>query len=310
MIPLIIIAGPTATGKSERAIHLAKRLNSEIISADSMQVYCYFDIGTAKPTINNRKTIPHHLIDIINPDEEYSAGKFKKDAEKIINKIHTKEKIPIVSGGTGLYINTIARGLSMAAPSDPELRKNLRESLKKEGSRAMHSELLKVDPDAAKKINPADKFRIERALEVYYLTGKPMSSLQSSEKHKTNQYDVLYIILNLDRSLLYQRINERVDRMIEKGLVDEVSSIISRGYSGQLKPFQSIGYKEIIQYLSNELTLEEAVKKIKKETRNFAKRQLTWFKKVPSPEWIKVDFKKPEMTDEAIYAAVQKHFNF
>lgn len=310
MIPLIIIAGPTATGKSERSLHLAKRLNSEILSADSMQVYRFFDIGTAKPSIEDRKTVPHHLTDIINPDEEYSAGRFKKDSEKIINKLHAKAKIPIVSGGTGLYINAIAKGLSMAAPSDPELRKKLRKRLKKTGNQAMHNELLKVDPVAAKKINPADTFRIERALEVYYLTGKPMSSLQSSEKHETNQYDVLYLILNLDRSLLYQRINERVDRMIEKGFIEEVRSIIAMGYSDQLKPFKSIGYKEIVQYLRKELGLEQAVENIKKGTRNFAKRQLTWFKKVPSAEWIKVDIEKPEMIDEKIYASVQERFNF
>ncbi len=310
MIPLIVIAGPTATGKSERSFHLAKQLNSEIITADSMQVYRYFDIGTAKPTIKDRKTVRHHLTDIINPDEEYSAGRFKKDAEKIINKLHAKGKIPIVSGGTGLYVNAIAKGLSMTAPSDPELRKSLRNSLNKEGSQAMHNELFKVDPDAAKKINSADKFRIERALEVYYLTGKPMSSLQSSEKHETNQYDVLYLILNLNRSLLYQRINERVNRMIEKGLVDEVKAILARSYSDRLKPFKSIGYKEIVQYLRKDLTLEQAVENIKKETRNFAKRQITWFKKVSSAKWINVDIEKPEMTDESIYSLAEEYFNF
>ena len=310
MIPLIIIAGPTATGKSERSLHLAKRLNSEIISADSMQIYRYFDIGTAKPDIKDRKTIPHHLTDIINPDEEYSAGKFKKDAEIIINKLHAKGKLPIVAGGTGLYINAITKGFSMAVPSDPELRKNLRKRLNNVGSQTMHNELSKVDPEAAKKINPADKFRIERALEVNYLTGKPISSLQSSEKNDANQYDVLYLVLNQYRSLLYQRINERVDRMIEKGLIDEVRTILARGYSERLKPFQSIGYKEIVQYLRKELASEQAVEKIKKETRNFAKRQLTWFKKVSSAKWINVDIDKPEMTNEKIYALVQEHFNF
>ena len=310
MIPLIIIAGPTATGKSERSFHLAKRLNSEIISADSMQVYRYFDIGTAKPTIKDRKTIPHHLTNIINPDEEYNAGRFKKDGRKIINKLHAKGKLPIVAGGTGLYINAITKGLSMAVPSDPELRKNLRKRLKNVGSQTMHNELSKVDPEAAKKINPADKFRIERALEVNYLTGKPISSLQSSEKNDANQYDVLYLVLNMDRSLLYQRINERVNRMIKKGLVNEVKAILARGYSDRLKPFQSIGYKEIVQYLRKELALEKAVENIKEETGNLAKRQLTWFKKVSSTKWIEVDIEKPEMTDEAIYTAVQEHFNF
>ena len=273
-----------------------------------MQIYRFFDIGTAKPSIKDRKTIPHHLVDLINPDEEYSAGQFKNDSEKIINKLYSKEKIPIVAGVTGLYIKFLIKEMSLAVPSDHELREELKKRSKKEGSRSMHNELLKVDPDAANKINPADTFRIERALEVYYLTGKPMSSFQSSGQYETNQYDVLYLILNLDRSLLYQRINERVDRMIKKGLVDEVKAILARGYSGQLKPFQSIGYKEIVQYMSNELTLKEAVENIKKGTRNFAKRQLTWFKKVSSAKWIKVDIEKPEMIDEKIYAVVQEHF--
>lgn len=273
-----------------------------------MQVYRFFDIGTAKPSIKDQKTVPHHLIDLINPDEEYSAGRFKKDSEKIISELHAKRKIPIVAGGTGLYIKSLTKGMSLAVPSDPELREELKKRSKKEGSQAMHNELLKVDPIAAKKINPADTFRIERALEVYYLTGKPISSFQSSEQYKANQYDVLYIILNLDRSLLYQRINERVDRMIKKGLVDEVKSILSSGYSDQLKPFQGIGYKEIVQHLRNELTLKEAVENIKKGTRNFAKRQVTWFRKISSAKWIKIDIEKPELTDEKIYAVVQEHF--
>ena len=273
-----------------------------------MQVYRYFDIGTAKPLLKTKQAIPHHLIDIRNPDDEYSAGQFKKDAEKIISKLHTQGKIPIIAGGTGLYINALTKGLSLAVPSDPELREKLRKRTQKEGNLSMHNELLKVDPVAAEKINPADTFRIERVLEVYYLTGKPISAFQSSEQHGTNQYATLYLVLNLDRPLLYQRVNERVDRMLKKGLVEEVRSIIGRGYADQLKPFQSIGYKEIVQYLKKESTLEQAVESIKKETRNYAKRQLTWFKKIRSALWIKVDFKKPELTDEKIYAAVKKRF--
>ena len=308
MIPLIIIAGPTATGKSDRALHLAKLLNGEIISADSMQIYRDFDIGTAKASVKNRQSVPHHFVDILNPDENYSAGQFKKNAEKVIRKLHSNGKRAIVTGGTGLYINALARGLSMAAPSDPEIREKLQKRSQKEGS--LYNELLKLDPEAAKKIKPADTFRTERALEVYYLTGKPISSFQSSDKHETNKYDVLYLVLTMDRSLLYQRINERVDRMIKKGLVKEVNSIIAKGYSDQLKPFKSLGYKEIVQHLKKELTLEQAVENIKKKTRNFAKRQLTWFKKVRSAQWINVGIEKPEMTDEKIYGAVQERFNF
>lgn len=273
-----------------------------------MQVYRYFDIGTAKPSLKDRQSIPHHLIDIVDPDEEYTAGKFKKDAAKIISKLHTQGKIPIVAGGTGLYINALVKGMSLAVPSDPALRRKLRNRSLKEGSLSLYNELLKVDPIAAEKIKPADTFRIERALEVYYITGKPITSFQSPTIKEKNQYNVLFLVLNLDRHLLYQRINERVNRLINNGFVEEVREIIAKGYSDQLKPFLSIGYKVIVQYLKKELTLEESVGKIKKETRHFAKRQLTWFKKVPLAKWINVDLKFPKSADEEIYAAVRERF--
>lgn len=273
-----------------------------------MQVYRYFDIGTAKPSFKNRQSVPHHLINIINPDEEYSAGKFKKDATKIISKLHTKKKIPIIVGGTGLYINALTKGMSMAVASIPEIREKLHKRSLQEGHNSIYKELLKIDPITAKKISPADSFRVERALEVYYLTGKPISSFQSQVSKETSRYDVLYLVLNPARPLLYQRINERVDEIISKGLVEEVEVIIAKGYSGQLKPFQSIGYKQIVQYLKQNLTLSEATNSIKKETRNFAKRQLTWFKKVHSAKWIEMDFKNPELTNEEIHTAVQQRF--
>jgi tRNA dimethylallyltransferase len=307
MIPLIIIGGPTAAGKSERAILLAKRLKSEIISADSMQVYRYFDIGTAKPSLNERQSVSHHLIDIINPEEEYSAGKFKKDATKIISDLHAAGKIPIIVGGTGLYIKALTKGISMAAPSSPELRKKLRERALLEGNESLHNELLKVDPIAAKKINPSDAFRIERALEVYYLTGKPISSFHSQTQKEPPKYNILYLILNIARPLLYEKINDRVDSLIKKGLVAEVRSILDRGHSSQLKPFKSIGYKQIVQHIEEGIELDEAIKSIKKETRNFAKRQLTWFRRVPAANWIEVDLKIPESADKEIYEKVKKH---
>lgn len=273
-----------------------------------MQIYRYFDIGTAKPSLEDRKSVRHHLIDIINPDEEYSAGRFKKDAEEIICKLHSQGKIPIIAGGTGLYINALTKGMSMAVASDPSLRNKLQKRSQQKGHLAMYNELVKVDPKAAEKIKPADIFRIERALEVYYLTGKPMSSFQFPAYKEKIQYDLLYIILNLDRPLLYQLINNRVDTMISEGLLEEVKAIIGRGFSDQLKPFQSIGYKQIVKYLRKEFALEEAVESIKKETRNFAKRQLTWFRKVHTAKWIEVDLKNPESTREEVYKTVQEHF--
>ncbi len=273
-----------------------------------MQVYRYFDIGTAKLSLKDRESVRHHLIDILSPDEEYSAGKFKKDAAKIIKRIHSSGKISIVAGGTGLYINALTKEMPLAVPSEPELREKLRKRFLQEGAMAMHSELLKVDPLAANKINPADKFRIERALEVYYLTGKPISSFHSKSSEK-NEYNVLYIVLNLDRGELYRRINERVEEIVKAGLVEEVKGIMAKGYSDQLKPFQSIGYKEIVQYLRQKIPLDKAVENIKKETRHFAKRQLTWFKKVSPVKLINVYYNSPESTDEEIYKAVQERFN-
>jgi len=274
-----------------------------------MQVYRYFDIGTAKPSLKERQSVSHHLIDIINPDEEYSAGNFQKDAIKIINHLHAAGKAPIIVGGTGLYLKALTKGISMAAPSSPELRKKLRERSLLEGNELLRNELLKVDPTAAKKINPADAFRIERALEVYYLTGKPISSFHSQTQKETRKYNILYLILDIARPLLYEKINDRVDSLIKKGLVEEVRSIMDRGYSSQLKPFKSIGYKQIVQHLEEGTDLDDAVKNIKKETRNFAKRQLTWFRKVPSAKWIEVDLKNPESADKEIYKKVKKHLS-
>lgn len=270
-----------------------------------MQIYRYFDVGTAKPPPEDRKTVPHHLIDIINPDEEYSAGRFKEEAEKIIGHLHAEKKIPIVAGGTGLYINSLLNMTSLVAPSDSEIREKLKKRTREEGNEAMYEELSKKDPVAAEKIKPTDTFRIERALEVYYITGKPISSFHASDNDKTDKYNVLYIVLNQDRSLLYEKINNRVDNMIKGGLVDEVKSIVEKGYPDNLKPFQSIGYKETVQYLKKEISLEEAAEKIKKGTRNYAKRQLTWFRKVPFAKWIEINPENPELTDKAIYEAVK-----
>ncbi|MBI3582487.1 MAG: tRNA (adenosine(37)-N6)-dimethylallyltransferase MiaA [Nitrospinae bacterium] len=305
MIPLIIIAGPTAIGKSDVAFELAKRLNTEIISADSMQVYRYFDIGTAKPSLERRKEIQHHLIDIINPDEDFSAGEFNERAYEIAEGLNHQGKIPIVSGGTGLYIKSLIENLGCGVRKNEEARERIKSEFKEMGEEAMYEKLKGVDPSAADKIHPKDRYRIERALEVYYSSGKPISEFHRDEgrgtrdeRRENERFTVKYFVLNMDRRLLYKRIEERVDKMISAGLLEETENILKRGYDKNLKPFQSLGYLQMIKYLDNPPSppfnkggmggFDSAVQEIKKETRRFAKRQLTWFRGVKDAVWIDV----------------------
>ncbi len=301
MIPLIIIAGPTAIGKSDVAFELAKRLNTEIISADSMQVYRYFDIGTAKPSPEKRKEIQHHLIDIINPDEGFSAGEFNERTFKIAEELHRKGKIPIIAGGTGLYIKALINNLGCGVRKNEEARERIKSEFKEMGEEAMYEKLKSVDPQAANKIHPKDRYRIERALEVYYSTGKPISEFHKEDKKQwsvvssqrsaeeiKSRFKVKYFVLNMDRRLLYKRIEDRVDGMISAGLLEETENILKRGYDKNLKPFQSLGYSQMIECLDGKMDFDSAVQEIKKETRRFAKRQLTWFRGVKDAIWIDV----------------------
>jgi len=280
---ITIITGPTSIGKSRYASELAKKTNSEIISMDSMQIYKLMDIGTAKPSPTELKEVPHHLIDIINPDESFSVVTFIQSVQNIINN-NPNQKYIIV-GGTGLYLNALLDGLAFpAAPPNPELREKLRSQADELGSKSLWDELKKVDPAAVQKITPNDTYRLVRALEVYQTTGKPISTLQEKDKSIIPNRKV--IALTTERGILYKQIEKRVDIMIEKGLATEVESLLAKGYSKELPSLKAIGYKEIIQYLNGELRLDEAIEKIKKGTRNFAKRQYTWFRKFPEIEWI------------------------
>lgn len=307
MIPLIIIAGPTAVGKSDIAFDLAKRLDTEIISADSMQVYKYFDIGTAKPSHERRKEILHHLIDIINPDEDFSAGKFNEKAYEIAEVLHRKGKIPIVAGGTGLYIKALIENLGCGVKKDIEIRERLKREFKDMGEDAMYERLKKIDPVAANKIHQNDRYRIERALEVYYVTGKPLSEFhkndreqKTDDRRQNSRFNTRYFVLNMDRRLLYKRIEDRVDGMISAGLLRETENILKIGYDRNLKPFQSLGYLQMIQYLNGKSDFDSAVSEIKKETRRFAKRQLTWFRGVKDAIWINIS------ENEGVESAVEK----
>jgi len=287
---LFIIMGPTAVGKTTISIELARRLKGGIISADSMQIYKYMNIGTAKITKDEMKDIPHYMIDIINPDEEFTVSNYKEMATNYIKEINCRNKLPIVVGGTGLYINSLVYNLNFTGVEPNEKIRERYESIRIEkGNQYLHRLLENIDQDSANRISINDTKRIIRALEIYEVTGKSMEEYNKNFRSPNEDYDLLMICLNVDRQKLYNRINTRVDLMIKEGLVNEVKSILDMGFDKNLISLQGIGYKEIIRYLENECTLDEAIEKIKQASRNYAKRQLTWFRRDNRIIWIDVD---------------------
>lgn len=287
---LAVITGPTAIGKTEIAMAVAKSLNGEIVSADSMQVYRHMDIGTAKPGPEERREVPHHMIDVVDPDEPFSVARFQEGAREAIIRIREKGRLPLLVGGTGLYIRAVADNLMFPDKGEDQ---GLREALKREamekGSEYLYAKLLNVDPDGAKTIHPNDVRRIIRALEVYHLTDRPISELQKLRGQPHSSYNLAMVGLRCNRDSLYARIDARVDRMIELGLVAEVKHLVDMGYGDCIISMQALGYKEIIRHLRSEITLDEAVRIIKRDTRHYAKRQFTWFKKDPRIEWVDLD---------------------
>ena len=293
---LVVILGPTATGKSALALGLAKQFGGEIISADSVQVYRGLDIGSAKPTDEQRRQIPHHLIDVLDPDQDYSASVFRDQADEIIQHLHRRKTPIFVVGGTGLYLKVLTRGLFHGPGGDPHFRSVLRHRAETEGEGALHRELLQCDPEAASRIHPHDTFRLIRALEVYHLSHRPISRFQREHDFGENPYQVLKIGLQCDRDELYRRVESRVE-MMEKGWLEEVRTLLERGYSRDLKSLQSLGYKRFIAHLEGEMDWAHAVHLIKQDTRRFAKRQITWFKSDQDIRWF------PALPE--IYAAIQ-----
>jgi tRNA dimethylallyltransferase len=290
MKDLIILAGPTAVGKTSISIELAKRLKGEIISADSMQIYKHMDIGSAKITKEDMQRIPHHLIDFIEPYEEFSAAEFKKHAEKTIDEILERKNTPMLVGGTGLYINSLIYNYGFTnACKDEEYRALLEERAERLGKEYVHGLLKDVDIESYKRLYPNDLKRVVRALEVYKLTGKTISEYTKSEDIFNIPYKIYYFVLTMDREKLYSRINYRVDKMLEDGLIEEVIKLKKMGYTSDMQAMKGIGYKEILFYLDGKITLTEAIDKIKQGTRNYAKRQLTWFRKDDRVNWINKD---------------------
>lgn len=285
-IKLIVIQGPTASGKSEVAVRLAEEVSGEIINADSMQVYRYMDVGTAKPSPEQRKRVPHHLLDIVGPDQPFSAADFRREAEKAIDDIHGRGRRIILVGGTGLYIRVLLKGLADSPGGDETIRNELKEIARNEGNEALHSMLSEVDPGTAEKLHPNDILRVIRALEVYRMAGRPISELRDRHGFRdTGRYNCLHIGLTVPRDELYRKIDDRVDWMMNHGFLEEVQSLLDQGYPPSLKPLRSIGYKEICSYVAGEYSLDEAVRLIKRDTRHYAKRQMTWLRKDIGIKW-------------------------
>ncbi|MDR7856196.1 tRNA (adenosine(37)-N6)-dimethylallyltransferase MiaA [Tissierella sp.] len=287
---LFILIGPTAIGKTALSIKLAEKLNGEIISADSMQIYKHMDIGSAKITKAEMKQVAHYLIDIVAPDQEFTVANFRDNAKILIKDINNRGKLPIIAGGTGLYINSLVYDLKFTEVSpDENIRERLESLANKYGNEYLHQELEKIDVPSAEKISINDRKRLIRAIEIYEVTNKPMSEHNKNFRNPIEDYNLVMIGLNMDRAELYNRINQRVDIMINEGLIGEVEKLISVGYNKDLVSMQGIGYKEIIMYLEGNISLDKAIELIKQGTRNYAKRQLTWFKKDNRIKWFNID---------------------
>jgi tRNA dimethylallyltransferase len=297
---VVILLGPTGVGKSRLAIELAEEFGGEIISADSMQVYRYMDIGTAKPTLEEQKRVQHHLISFVTPDQPFNAALYGTLGRKTIGQLYQDRKFIWVVGGTGLYIKTLTLGLFASPQIDPSVRERLKQEAREKGGDVLYQRLRQVDSETASKLHPRDLFRTIRALEVFDSTGIPISFYWEQHRFAESPYLILKIGLEANRLALYHRIEQRVDQMMERGLLQEVKALMEMGYGGELKPMQSLGYKQMVQFLKKKIGWTEAVSEIKRDTRHYAKRQLTWFKADPEVQW------RDEATDrEKIFLEVK-----
>jgi tRNA dimethylallyltransferase len=284
---IIVVCGPTAVGKTSAAIDFAGIFNGEIISADSRQIYRYMNIGTAKPTPDQLSEIPHYIVDFIDPDQHFDARQFARTAHDIILKLIGKNQVPFIVGGTGLYIKALLNGLFEDNFSDSFVRGRLSKEADEYGKKALYERLLKIDSSTANRLHPNDIYRIIRALEVFEISGKPISAWHQEHQFSDTRYCVLKLGIYLDREILYKRIDQRVDMMISEGLIEEVRAILKRGYSPDLKSMKAIGYSQVIDYLMGNCTLDQTVRTLKRDTRRYSKRQMTWFRADPEINWIK-----------------------
>lgn len=311
MKPLLIIVGPTAVGKTETSIHIAQRLNGEIISADSMQIYKYMDVGSAKPTVDERQSIPHYLMDEIDPRESFSAAQFQQKAKQYIDDILSRNKLPIIVGGTGLYIHSIIYNIDFTQTvSNWELRNKLEKDAQIFGNKYLHNQLKKFDAEAAARIHPNNVKRVIRALEVFLESGDRIKDFKNN-LNENDEYDYTMIGLIRNRQELYERINKRVDLLIKNGLVDEVKNLIQLGLDENDISMKGLGYKEMIQYLKGTYDFEEAIRILKRDTRRYAKRQITWFKRYDRIRWFDFGaYQTPKDLEEDILKYIEGKLNF
>ncbi len=287
-LPLVVLAGPTASGKSALALELARLFPFEVVNADSLQVYRGMDIGSAKPTPGELTQVPHHLIDVADPDEPYNAGRFVAEAEAAIADIRGRDRVPLVAGGTGMYIRALLRGLD-DLPSDAAVRDALSIRWEAEGGEALHAELLAKDPETAARVHPADRTRVIRALEIEIVSGKPASALRAQWELRAPRHPHLFLALGPGRAALYARIDRRVDEMFRRGLLDEVRGLLEKGYGPTLKPMGALGYRHAVSHLLAGTPLARVVEDTKRDTRHYAKRQLTWLSGERDVKWIPPD---------------------
>lgn len=288
--PLLVLTGPTAVGKTKLSISLAKAINGEIISADSMQVYRHMDIGSAKIRKEEMEGVPHYLVDVLEPEEEFHIVKFQQMAKEAMKEIYSRNKIPILVGGTGFYIQSVTKDIDFTeAEQETAYRQELEALALEKGSAFLHEKLKEVDPQSAEEIHENNVKRVIRALEFYEQNGFPISQHNAEQKQRQSPYQLAYFVLNAPRPLLYERIDRRVDEMIQEGLVKEVQTLKERGCHRGMVSMQGLGYKEILDYLEGNCSLEEAVRILKRDTRHFAKRQITWFKREEDVAWVNKD---------------------
>ncbi|MDP1767168.1 MAG: tRNA (adenosine(37)-N6)-dimethylallyltransferase MiaA [Nitrospirota bacterium] len=287
--PVVVILGPTAVGKSRVAVEVAKAFETEVLTADSRQVYRGMDIGTDKPAQEERQEVPHRLIDLVNPDEPFNAGLYRGQAVDEIDRLYRDHRLPLVVGGTGLYVRTLLKGLCDAPPADPMLRAALRQEAKEQGLDRLYARLIGVDPVAAARLHPRDESKVIRALEVYQLSGRRMSEFQQEHAFAERPFCALIIGLNRDRDVLYRRIEERIDWQLAHGLIEETTHLLSLGYQRESSAMKGLGYRQVAEHLAGEYDAAEMVRRFKRDTRHFSKRQMTWFRKEPGVQWLAIE---------------------